>query len=276
MPAGFGPSGPPAGMALNHEPIGPGGVKLAETTTAGSYRLHGLPGTVPPKPALIRGPAFAGPGIAVEVWALPAAAFGGWRASRAARRERRGRNRPGAPHPTSGRAATSLLHGMCASVSLRKPARNRRHVFPHMPQPGAPIGRSSFRLGSVRLVVGRKFADIDPFADFGRQYSARSLVKTRFRSGPKATARPVRPVQPSTVKGPPEVLQVFAGLSDPSEIFVPRVRFRELFPELLRRQRRFRGVFSRADANLRDPLIRRGRRSRSTGGTDGSSICRGI
>jgi len=65
-----------SGMPLNSELTGPGGVKLAETTTAPGYRLFALPGTVPPKPGLIHDPAFTGPGIAVEVWALPAAAFG--------------------------------------------------------------------------------------------------------------------------------------------------------------------------------------------------------
>ncbi|MEI6097007.1 MAG: allophanate hydrolase [Alphaproteobacteria bacterium] len=64
------------GMPLNHELTGPGGVKLAETTTVSGYRLYALPGTVPPKPGLIYDPAFSGPGISVEVWALPAAAFG--------------------------------------------------------------------------------------------------------------------------------------------------------------------------------------------------------
>jgi allophanate hydrolase len=64
------------GMPLNHELTRPGGVKLAETTTAPGYRLYAQPGTVPPKPGLIHDPAFTGPGIAVEVWALPAAAFG--------------------------------------------------------------------------------------------------------------------------------------------------------------------------------------------------------
>jgi allophanate hydrolase len=64
------------GMPLNHELTGPGGVKLMDTTTAPGYRLYALPGTVPPKPGLIHDPAFTGPGIAVEVWALPAAAFG--------------------------------------------------------------------------------------------------------------------------------------------------------------------------------------------------------
>ena len=63
-------------MPLNHELTGPGGVKLAETTTAPGYRLYALPGTVPPKPGLIHDPAFQGSGITVEVWALPAAAFG--------------------------------------------------------------------------------------------------------------------------------------------------------------------------------------------------------
>lgn len=64
------------GMPLNHELTAPGGVKLAETVTAPGYRLYALPGTVPPKPGLIHDPALSGPGIAVEVWALPAAAFG--------------------------------------------------------------------------------------------------------------------------------------------------------------------------------------------------------
>jgi allophanate hydrolase len=54
----------------------PGGVKLAETVTAPGYRLYALPGTVPAKPGLIHDPGFSGPGIAVEVWALPSAAFG--------------------------------------------------------------------------------------------------------------------------------------------------------------------------------------------------------
>lgn len=64
------------GMPLNKELTGPGGVKLAETATAAGYRLYALPGTVPPKPGLVFDPAASGQGIAVEVWALPAAAFG--------------------------------------------------------------------------------------------------------------------------------------------------------------------------------------------------------
>lgn len=64
------------GMPLNHELTGPGGVLLQTTRTANDYRLYALPGTVPPKPGMVQDPGFAGEGIAVEVWALPAAAFG--------------------------------------------------------------------------------------------------------------------------------------------------------------------------------------------------------
>lgn len=63
-------------MPLNAELTGPGGVLLQSTRTGAGYRLYALPGTVPPKPGLIHDPAFAGEGIEVEVWALPAAAFG--------------------------------------------------------------------------------------------------------------------------------------------------------------------------------------------------------
>jgi allophanate hydrolase len=51
--------------------------KLMETTrTASGYRLFVLPDTDPPKPGLIREPAFNGQGLEVEVWSLPADAFG--------------------------------------------------------------------------------------------------------------------------------------------------------------------------------------------------------
>ena len=64
------------GMPLNHELTGPGGTLLKQCRTAGDYRLFALPDTTPPKPGLIREPGFAGPGLEVEVWALPASAFG--------------------------------------------------------------------------------------------------------------------------------------------------------------------------------------------------------
>ncbi|MFK0166146.1 allophanate hydrolase [Rhizobium sp. NPDC090279] len=62
-------------MPLNHELTGKGGYRLKTGRTDGSYRLFALSGTIPPKPGLVRDPGFAGDGIAVEVWALPPAAF---------------------------------------------------------------------------------------------------------------------------------------------------------------------------------------------------------
>jgi len=64
------------GMPLNHELTSRGGRLLATTKTAAPYRLFHLPNTTPPKPGLRRTPDFAGPGIELEVWALPLAAFG--------------------------------------------------------------------------------------------------------------------------------------------------------------------------------------------------------
>ncbi|HEY0033597.1 MAG TPA: allophanate hydrolase [Devosia sp.] len=64
------------GMPLNKELTGPGGRLLKTCRTAGDYKLFALPNTVPPKPGLIREPGYAGGGLAVEVWALPPAAFG--------------------------------------------------------------------------------------------------------------------------------------------------------------------------------------------------------
>ena len=65
-----------SGMPLNKELTGPGGKLRKACRTAGEYRLFALPNTVPPKPGMVREPGFAGPGLAVEVWDLPAAAFG--------------------------------------------------------------------------------------------------------------------------------------------------------------------------------------------------------
>ena len=64
------------GWPLNRELTGPGGFLLREAKTAPGYRLYALAGTVPPKPSMVFEPGFQGPGLAVEVWALPAAAFG--------------------------------------------------------------------------------------------------------------------------------------------------------------------------------------------------------
>jgi allophanate hydrolase len=44
--------------------------------TASNYRLYALTGTTPPKPGLIRDLSFDGPGIELEVWAMPLSGFG--------------------------------------------------------------------------------------------------------------------------------------------------------------------------------------------------------
>ncbi|MBN8952674.1 MULTISPECIES: allophanate hydrolase [unclassified Rhizobium] len=62
-------------MPLNHELTGVGGYRLRTCRTDKSYRLFALPGTVPPKPGLLRDPGFTGNGVEVEVWALPPTAF---------------------------------------------------------------------------------------------------------------------------------------------------------------------------------------------------------
>lgn len=64
------------GLPLNHQLTEPGGQLVRKGRTAPDYRLYALPNTSPPKPGLIREPGFAGPGLDVELWALPASAFG--------------------------------------------------------------------------------------------------------------------------------------------------------------------------------------------------------
>jgi allophanate hydrolase len=64
-----------SGMPLNHQLTGAGGQMLRATTTSGSYRFYALPDTSPAKPGLVYDPRGGGE-IAVEIWALPEAAFG--------------------------------------------------------------------------------------------------------------------------------------------------------------------------------------------------------
>jgi allophanate hydrolase len=49
---------------------------LKTTKTPPGYRLYALPNTQPPKPGLVREEEFQGPGIEVEVWAMPENEFG--------------------------------------------------------------------------------------------------------------------------------------------------------------------------------------------------------
>jgi allophanate hydrolase len=64
-----------SGLPLNAQ-LAERGARLVETTTTSpDYRLYALPGTVPPKPGLLRVES-GGRAIAVEVWAVPQAAIG--------------------------------------------------------------------------------------------------------------------------------------------------------------------------------------------------------
>jgi allophanate hydrolase len=64
-----------SGMVLNGELKALRGRLLEATSTAPDYKLYAL-GTTPPKPGMLRVEAGTGSSIQLEVWALPAAAFG--------------------------------------------------------------------------------------------------------------------------------------------------------------------------------------------------------
>jgi allophanate hydrolase len=64
------------GQPLNHQ-LTSRGARLVETCrTAADYRLFSLRNTTPPKPGLLKEPGFAGPGIEIEIWAVPENHFG--------------------------------------------------------------------------------------------------------------------------------------------------------------------------------------------------------
>jgi allophanate hydrolase len=65
-----------SGMPLNGQLTERGATLVAATQTAAEYRLYALPGTVPPKPGMVRVAAGEGHAIAVEVWEMPAAHYG--------------------------------------------------------------------------------------------------------------------------------------------------------------------------------------------------------
>ena len=65
-----------SGMPLNSQLTERGAVLLRETLTAAQYRLFALPGTVPPKPGMVRVPAGEGAALIVEVWEMPSTAYG--------------------------------------------------------------------------------------------------------------------------------------------------------------------------------------------------------
>lgn len=63
------------GMPLNFQLTSRDAVLVEQTTSAATYRLYALPGTVPPKPGLAR-VAEDGSEIIVELWDIPQARFG--------------------------------------------------------------------------------------------------------------------------------------------------------------------------------------------------------
>lgn len=63
-----------SGMPLNYQLTERSAVLVEKTQTASHYRFYALPGTVPPKPGLVRGA--DGAPIEVELWDMPAEAFG--------------------------------------------------------------------------------------------------------------------------------------------------------------------------------------------------------
>ena len=64
------------GQPLNRQLTERGARLVSTTKTALGYRLYALPNTSPPKPGLVRAPGGEGPGMEVEVWAMPTAHFG--------------------------------------------------------------------------------------------------------------------------------------------------------------------------------------------------------
>ncbi|MDQ8038172.1 MAG: allophanate hydrolase [Pedobacter sp.] len=64
-----------SGMPLNTQLVERGAVLLESTKTAEKYKFFALPGTVPPKPGLLR-VGSGGSAIAIELWAMPVQHFG--------------------------------------------------------------------------------------------------------------------------------------------------------------------------------------------------------
>ena len=64
-----------AGLPLNWQLVERSARLLGTANTTTDYRLYGLPGTVPPKPGLIRVDEGGAP-IVVEIWEMPLRNFG--------------------------------------------------------------------------------------------------------------------------------------------------------------------------------------------------------
>jgi allophanate hydrolase len=64
------------GQPLNHQLTERGARLVQSCRTSPEYRFYALANTAPPKPGLVREPGFEGPGIALEIWAVPSHHFG--------------------------------------------------------------------------------------------------------------------------------------------------------------------------------------------------------
>lgn len=64
------------GQPLNHLLTSRGARLKVGTKSSHRYRLYALQNTSPPKPGLVYAPGFEGPGIELEVWAIPTERFG--------------------------------------------------------------------------------------------------------------------------------------------------------------------------------------------------------
>ncbi|MBL8173026.1 MAG: allophanate hydrolase [Bryobacterales bacterium] len=64
------------GQPLNHQLTTRGARLLRTCRTAPCYRLYALRNTAPPKPGLVRDTTLSGPGIEIEIWAIPESRFG--------------------------------------------------------------------------------------------------------------------------------------------------------------------------------------------------------
>jgi allophanate hydrolase len=67
-----------SGEPLNHQLTDRSARLIKSCRTAPDYRLFALADTVPPKPGLLRERGYNGPGIELEVWAVPEHHFGGF------------------------------------------------------------------------------------------------------------------------------------------------------------------------------------------------------
>ncbi len=67
-----------SGMPLNGQLAERGAVLVAATQTSPEYRLYALPGSVPPKPGMVKVSSGEGVAIEVEIWEMPATQYGGF------------------------------------------------------------------------------------------------------------------------------------------------------------------------------------------------------